>query len=463
MTELLAVATAIGCIACALTVCYILFKRDRMISPLMLFLLESVVFINIGYVLYFWEYRTYDWSVQALMVSSIGLSIVSAAGFATAVVHRSTRPSTSVLRDVTYHQAMLAALGVFALASLYFFLLGYVPLFEGFKTLFAQGFVPGLTNTYRVGRDIYVNPEARYIPFQGFMEAIRYYALPVVMVWFVHLYRLGSHRAGCLLVLCLSTLLLVATGQRWPLMNALITLVIYLFWTYRPRRLATRGTLLITSIAVACGLFLSILLGRTSAQLTARDALLFGLRDLTLRILLGNSRVPFESYSVFPRSVDFLWGRSWVQNLLAYLPGAFASFPVTFYQMVTGDTRGHTAPPDFYTEAFINFGWPGVAIICAMWGVMLSLVHEAMLRKARQIPLTKLSLYSLWVTWLGGTWGGLSCLVGVYIVILFLRVDLWISRLVFGSRSSSIRATGAAGDLASPVTEHVEGFSGSRV
>ncbi len=279
---------------------------------------------------------------------------------------------------------------VFFVVLLYFYFLGYVPLVEGLKTLLTRGFTSGLVNTFRLERDSYLNEQARYIPLQGFLEAMRYAGLPIVGVWFLHFFREGIRRHLSMAILVTSGVLTVLTGQRWPLMCYMFALLIYISWaeklTPRFRRLAMSILLL----SAFMGVILSALLGRTSQRgLTTPEIMSFGTTDLVQRIFVGNADVPFSSYEVFPAQRGWLYGQSWVQNLVSYLPGPSPSFPVEFYAMVTGGQFGYTAPPDFYTEAFINFGWIGVVVICVFWGVLLA-VLQAVIAEFRS--LTNLSL-----------------------------------------------------------------------
>lgn len=395
------------------------------VSPLAAFIGISTLFINIGFAVFFLRYAAEPWALSAIASVSLGLLTVAVTG-ALGVV--ALRLPASGLRDqrgrmeedVSFPVAVSSTLILFVISLSYFVFLGYVPLFEGLKTLLSNGFVAGLVNSFRVGRDVYVNPEARYIPFQGFLELIRYFGLPIAAVWFVEFFRRHRMRVVSVSLLAVIALLLVLTGQRWPLMYMLATVLVYLSWTVEHGPGLPRAARWVVASGLLAGIVLSVLLGRRAAVGSGLfENVVLGVKDLGSRIVLGNSTVPFLSYSLFPSKEGWLWGGSWFQNLKAYLPGPLPSYPVTFYQLVTGDYRGFSAPPDFYTEAYINFGLVGVIVLSAIWGSALALLQLG-LSKARR-SLLEASICALLVTLVGfSAISGVSALLGGLIVSIFV-------------------------------------------
>lgn len=376
MLDILLVSVAVFSMGFALWVARATMGRTFAFTPYLLFVLGSVLFINAGFVVFYFDYHTERWAAHAVLSVTMGL-LFTAFGALTGMnyLYRARKWQDALRKplqsDLSYPAALGAGAFVLGTVCLYFALLGYVPLLEGIRTLMTQGFVAGLVNTFRISRDVYVNPEASYIPLQGLMDIIRYFGLPIVGIWFLHFARQGRHPflSRTLFALCLFFTIL--TGQRWPLMHFLIALLIYFSWSLPPVRFR-RVMMGMGLAAVLIGVVLSALLGRTQqAGLGYGEMLLFGAGDLVKRILIGNVSVPFWSYEIFPDREGLLLGWSWIQNLLAYLPGQYASYPVTFYQLVTGDAKGFTAPPDFYTEAYINLHYPGVILMSFLWGMLL--------------------------------------------------------------------------------------------
>ena len=433
MTEALLIVFAIVSMLASVLIARVSMGRTWALSPLFLFVVTSILFINIGFIKSFMDYSDQHWAAYALLSCSVGLLLVSSGGFLAALILNVPmlwpRVTSTLIRiDFSFGIAMRTACVVFTIVLLYFYLLGYIPILEGVKILLTQGFIAGLVNNLRIGRDVYVNPEAAYIPLQGFMQAIRYFGLPIVAVWFLHLYRQKVRTRLSLAMLLSSAVLMVLTGQRWPLMYMFLTLIIYWSWTESNLRKYRRVIQRLGVTAFVTGGILSMLLGRTTQSgLNITEMALLGLNDLFDRIFLGNVKVPFISYRIFPQEENWLYGWSWIQNLLAFLPGPLPSYPVTFYQMVTGDQKGFTAPPDFYTEAYINFGWLGLVVISFCWGFLLVIFQRILIGIRTSLLRTSvLAMMSTLIAFSG--FSGVIFLVGGVIVSIFISMVVVLQR-----------------------------------
>ncbi|MGB9880454.1 MAG: hypothetical protein ACPLRM_06810, partial [Anaerolineae bacterium] len=272
----------------------------------------------------------------------------------------------------------------------------------------------------------------------------RYFGLPIVAIWFIGFYRRKIYPRISLFILGLAVLLILSSGQRWPLMYMLITIAIYLSWIVIDRQRLWKVARALALTAVILGLVMTILLARFASEgLTFTQVLLRGVSDFFHRILFGNVKVPFMSYQIFPAKEGWLYGQSWWQNLISYLPGPQPSFPVAFYQLVTGDPIGFTAPPDFYTEAYINFGWLGVVAISFIWGVLLSCLQTFIALGKKSLIRT--SIFALITTVVGfSALSGISFVLGAVLVGFFLMAIVYIQQfmlrsLVKASRRAPIR------------------------
>ena len=350
------------------------------ITPFSGFLLASVLFVCPGFIYFYLFYQAAGFAQAALLNSVLGLGMAALGGvFAECALKRPrfvrhAPPFQAVRLGYSPTAYLFAGVVLASLVALYFTRLGYIPLFAGIHTLLTEGFVPGLLNTPRNLRKVYINPEAAYIPLQGLFEALRIVGMIMVILWFIHFYRIRLHRRAALVMILLAGFWLAATGQRWPILHLLIaTLVYFSITTSLPQ--FRRILLKIAVLGLLIGVTLSALLARTSEQLTSlMEITSFGAVDLLGRILYGNAYAPTLGFEIFPKYQPWLYGKSYLQNLLSYLPGPAPSFPVTFYQMVTQDRRGFTAPPDFYTEAYLNFGYLGTATVSFLFGILLTII-----------------------------------------------------------------------------------------
>lgn len=397
------------------------------ITVIELYVLRSITVINIGFLVCFHEFSQEAWAGRALISTSLGLGLVALGGLTGMAClgaggsWAQARP-IEVNSDIPYTIAVTSGLVVFFIVLLYFYLLGYVPIVKALRHLRTGGYVQGLMNTLRVGRDPYVNPDARHIPLQGFMELIRYQGLPIIAVWFLWFYLRGIKPAFSMAMLVTSVLLTVMAGQRWPLRDLLVILVIFYSWTESDSRRYWGFVWRAGKMAVLAGVILTILLGRGAEEwLGFAEMVARGAGDLLERLVVGNADVPFLSYRVFPDTRPWLLGSSWVQNLAAYLPGPGASFPVTFSQIVTGTSAGFTAPPDFYTEAYVNFGFAGVSVVSFAWGFFVGVFHRLCCRKRQGLLTTSILALGFWEL-ASSAVAGINALVGFAIVAAFMNV-----------------------------------------
>lgn len=436
MGEILIVTFSLASIVTALALAKTTMGRSWVLSPTALYAVVSVTFVNLGFIFFFMENNQEPWALRAVLAVSLGLVMVTAGGALGVVLISGLRkrwprlPSSGISIDIPFSVAVTGGLIGMGISGAYFVLLGYIPLVEALRLLADRGFVPGLMNTFRVARDVYVNPDARYIPLQGLLEMVRYFGMPVIVIWFLHFYRQGRHRFVSLSMLMLASLVVALTGQRWPLMYLLVSLLLYWTWTESSSLRLLRAVFSISLIAIVLGVSLSVLLGR-QADYGASPVthLAEGVGDLGKRILTGNVVVPFRSYSIFPAEEDWLYGGSWAQNLKAYLPGPSPSYPVIFYQRVTGDHKGFTAPPDFYTESYINFGFGGVLGLSFLWGLVLAWLQLKVIKKHRS--LLQSSILAMLVALVGfSAISGISFLVGGIIVSVLIVVLLFGVRII---------------------------------
>lgn len=304
--------------------------------------------------------------------------------------HTSSRPikvQADYVPDALVDGRRLAVLAIATLGPswLYFVLLGYVPLFNGLGAVATQG-MDGLgeLQAARLSRDSYASDSGVRIPGQGFMQIARNIGVPMLAAYSLVLIQVHgrSFSRVAMLVLAVTTVLLA--GQRWPLLYVGIALAISISYSNKHfplKRVAHLGT-----VVVSIGVGVSILQRRTTDNLNGwGEAVLFALRDLWERVTFDQVLVPLLSYERETYEGGELFGRSYFDSLMAYMPGPGASFPVEFYMRVTGDNRAYTAAPDFFTEAYINFDVIGVVIVSALWGVTLNAVSRTPLATDRSL------------------------------------------------------------------------------
>lgn len=378
--------------------------RSRHITAATLFIAISLVFINVG--MFFRWLQTppverLGWPTDAFLVSTLGLFFFLL-GKAVGSI-RPSKPKFAIaasprvgLSNFTLAGARglpFACIVVLAASSLYFLARGSLPLLQGLSDLAASGQISnGLVSSHRNARDSY-SGTAVYLPGQGLLEAARYWGLPLVLLWSWIMIAKKRWRAMGRIFTAASIVLSVASGQRWPLMYLLVAVLLvgmYVF-TWRGKSILRWAGLTLLS-----GVVLSALLGRGAQGISSVGAALqFGAEQLASRLFLEQSLVPFISFQFSRESLLPDYATTFTQNLMAYLPGEGASYPVTFSRVITGST-GFTAPPDFFTEAWINGGWAMVAVLPFVWGLLLS---RATIGRSESVA--AVGYRTVWITVLG--------------------------------------------------------------
>jgi oligosaccharide repeat unit polymerase len=410
------------CIVYSMLISLFVNKKSGTVTVIFLFTVSSIFFINIGLFSLYLEHNTQIWTIKPVIVSSTGLLMVNIS-YLIFFLLRSKKNGPKKLRSQVIQKdkfivIVILSIFVFSFVLLYFLMLGYIPLLEAIKDMFSQGMQRGTLNTYRISRDVYANVNAKYIPFQGLFEILRYFGLPVII--FLNLFYTKQHKVSYLLIL-IAILLLISSGQRWPLMYALMGIIIFYAYSLSNKTKLFKTIKSTVIISVCLGIVLSTILGRrTEENVSVFYNTLLGTLDLFNRIFLGNTLVPFMSYKVIPSEIEYFYGWTWIQNVLAYLPGPYPSFPVTFYKIIFGDTIGYTAPPDFYTEAFINFSWWGIIIIPVIWGWVIELFEQRLVSSNNIYTFSYLVLIAILLVF--SSFSGISFMLGGIVVIIFIEI-----------------------------------------
>ncbi|GAB3815843.1 hypothetical protein GCM10028820_14100 [Tessaracoccus terricola] len=390
---------AIVAIAFAVIVAARLLVKYSIANPAGWFLLISVAFLNLGYLLFYHRdgWRDGTPASEGLLVTSLGLFVATSVAFLGHLVMNQglrvwkagTRrtPSSRLAAPAEIEEEVggdasgptfrIAILCVCVLgpAWIYFALLGSIPLFQAVRDV-ASGGLEGLGSLQaaRLARDPYVTAGASYIPLQGLWETFRNFGAPLVFAYAL-LQRLVNGRSRATDVAMVAAIVTsLAAGQRWPLMYVLLAGIVALGQAGKevPRKLVFR----FVWVGVAAGAVLSALQARSQEDVSSFvSAVWFGFLNLIERIVLGQVEVPAASYGPAGEVFRGMGGYSYWVSFQAYLPGSGASFPVEFHRVITGQSRGFTASPDLYTEAYLNFGLVAAMIIPAVLMMGLVVLH----------------------------------------------------------------------------------------
>jgi hypothetical protein len=420
--------------------------------PLAAYLLSSIVFVNTGYLLLLSRQPTVEHNGLALavpLVGVVGVAVVGG-GYLWYDPGLLKRQSGSVViagrtKEFSARCTAICSSCLIAMAALYFVLLGYVPLIRGVQQVVQVGWseAGSAVNTARLSRDGYVNTSAAYIPMQGLLESVRYFGMPLVACWNIRRMLSGDRSLIPRLLLATACLMTLLTGQRWPVMY-MAGAVGVLLMSLPGRRPRIPGKVLLFAALVGVALTALLNRGGGSSGGNLSEAIGSGASGLADRVLTGYIATPYASYGSMHDSLVNLSGASWLQSLHSYLPGPGASYAVTFYQRVTGDIQGFTAPPDAYTEAYLNFGWAGVLAFSCCWGMLLAVTGAALTRSREQLHRSA-SMCVLTTTIAFSCFTGATFCIGAVLVLTMARVLLYCVDLVVASvrpgKPQTLRAT----------------------
>jgi len=366
------------------------------------FVVSSLVFINVGFFARAvqLEGASRTWAWDGTLVVSLGLlcfmagsrmSEMFALGERIDARSSATRRNDEqterppVSQELAVRRLVVVAAVTLVPAWLYFLLLGYVPLFQGISAMASNGLEgAGALQASRLSRDAYVSAKATHIPMQGLMELARNIGAPIVASYSLSQWVKYGYTRTRLAVLCASILTVLLAGQRWPIAYLALALTAALSLSSGTR--SWRNAAKIFPVVAILGIAMTVMQNRTNTQFASWwQSVLSAVSNLAGRIFYDQSYMSLESYRIGAFRAGELEGASYLMSLTAYMPGPGESFPVEFYRRVSGVDAGWTAAPDFYTEAYINFGVVGLIALSMIWGGFVTVV--AKLRWSREAAL----------------------------------------------------------------------------
>ncbi|PZG18260.1 hypothetical protein C1I95_13970 [Micromonospora craterilacus] len=377
-----------------------------------------------------------EWFYAQLMAAATAIYIVSS--MVTSVLMR--RGRTSGRRSFTSYSVSLARptgwiLAVVATSIIvtvaYFTAVGYSAFLMGL-----QGQLSGAPEDVATLRLESYAGETYLFP--GFVNQFKNAILPaltlVVAVWsFKH----GGifARAGSVVLIVLSTLALLATGQRGALVVFLTTAIVYAFLHNR-RRLPLTAVIPIL-LGLPLVLLSTVVLARQSDDATG--PLGGAMTDLANRFVNDNQVSGIAAFN-YTSALPVRNGSEWLDGLLSVLPGHRGSTlsSEVFYTLY-GSTRG-TSPPSLWGSVHYNFDTFGLILVAAVFGFALQFLTQRSLRRSHYNTLQLVGLAGITVVL--GTWvaGGIETPLNVGLVS-YLGLWFWGGRLGGSGRHSATRAS----------------------
>nr|WP_281370330.1 O-antigen polymerase [Microbacterium pseudoresistens] len=408
-------------------------RKGIVASAALWFTILSVVFFLYSFVVVWSEsnFNDLDGIATGVLVVSLGLvSFIAGSLVLGGPKGRRHTEKRHVRRDPTVRRVVPPGRGLFFIAAavivpsvVYFVLLGHVPLFMGVGDVFESGYQGlGALQTYRL--ELTPHLSGMSIPFKGVFDIIRNYGpLFIVGVSTVQMLQ-GEKRWPRILLIVLGVVTSLAAGQRWPLIYLFVAALAAIYalvgFGIRP---ALRRVVGFSALLIGVGLVITLLQKRTTEVIDSfGEAVNFVFENLFQRIIFDQSATPILSFQNRVYNSGELGGASYLQALLAYVPGSdVQNFEVDFFSRIYGSSYGYTAAPGFFTEAFINFGLIGVALLSFAWGMLLTTIdRNRQWEKDRYFsPGFKAAIVALLA---GTSFAGVGVIIGAALIYFYMSI-----------------------------------------
>ncbi|SCL32734.1 oligosaccharide repeat unit polymerase [Micromonospora nigra] len=376
-----------------------------------------------------------------LMAAAVALYLV--ASMTTSVVMQRTSRRRGVRAAYSDYSVTLVAptgaiLFVIAVSAVvtvaYFTAVGYSAFFLGL-----QGQLDGApADIANLRLDSYAGED--YL-FPGFVNQFKNAILPaltlVVAVWSFSRGGLFA-RAGSIVLIALSAVALLGTGQRGAMVVFLTTAIVYAY--LHNRRRLPRAAVLPIVLGLPLVMLSTYVLARRDGQ--ADSPLRAVTNDLVDRFVHDNQASGIAAFN-YTSMLPVRNGGEWLEGLLSILPGHRGStLSSEIFYTVYWSTRG-TSPPSLWGSIHYNFDTVGLIFLAVLFGVLLQILTQRSLRRGRYNSLQLVGFAGITVVL--GTWiaGGIETPMNVGL-FSYLGLWYWGGRMGGPGRHSVVRADPAA-------------------
>ena len=262
------------------------------------------------------------------------------------------------------------ALSVF----IYYYIMGGAPFYSALKHIL-YGDINIAKEIIHMGRRSQYYDTSTYMG-QGYFELIRIGLLPyLALLFFTKYYNLSFRRKiFSYFAIIMVVLISLASGQRWPTAFFILTFT-YLFALLRNSNFFNKKIIISIFFLLTILFLLTYLMNRSSVQYAQGFAIFPAIiKRLFYRITLASHLPAYLTYFVFPDIMGYQMGCTWLQDLLAYLPGPDSTFGV-IYSNILGQSWG-SAPLTILGELYVNLGLLGPASGFIILGIIITYLQE---------------------------------------------------------------------------------------
>jgi oligosaccharide repeat unit polymerase len=260
-----------------------------------------------------------------------------------------------------------------------FYLLNGIPLFQSITSLLkGQNF--DITSA-RVEATYSSN---RYFG-AGYLEQFRIVILPLINGILIISAIRGNLKAKkvLLFLIPITFLVLMGTGQRWPIFLFIVFLVILFSLSNLDLSIVKRRLYPIIILFIVFLFVLTLLNSRYEAASAGQSQFILVLQNLLDRLFVvqGSAVSTTVEYMNFQ---EFRYGSTWITNIKSLLPGpSDITFSRELFAYRFGSLSRGNVPIPIFTEMYVNFGIWGVTIGSVIFGYILGFCEWVYLRKIK--------------------------------------------------------------------------------
>jgi uncharacterized membrane protein len=261
-----------------------------------------------------------------------------------------------------------------------FSMLGRVPLFSGFSSLFGDAAGISMQQARRMNTLEHRDGSTFYFG-QGYLRQIYAVISPVFLVA-AHILtsRWGDGKVKRLLSIMRIFLVIACAlnGQIWISATVILLFVMGGLAVYYMNGSGSAASLNVIKkgILAYVGVIAFIMLYRYFQSLQGRHFDNF-LVDTLMRIYLPGA---IELFSIFPDAQGFRYGSTWINDLSGMLPGSTQSFAYEVHYLVHGGAWGYTLSPGIVPSAYVNFGLTGIFFTAVVFTAIFSALFSRLMR-----------------------------------------------------------------------------------
>ena len=177
----------------------------------------------------------------------------------------------------------------------------------------------------------------------------------VILVFFtIFIVTVNFKKLTKIIVIIISLFLILSSGQRWPLFEAL--LVYFIFRSYIKKIKINLKKIVVYGVFIYLILFItSFFQSRFVMSDNLFDNLLKNVEAINYRLFVSQAMTSYYIFDLIPETLNFGWGDYILKDFSTYLPGYQEGFATYIYKLTHGGNTG-SASFSTLTLFFADFG-----------------------------------------------------------------------------------------------------------